>query len=98
MSEDTNKPSPPSNQQATAFAKSILASQHNPTAQLPQEITYSHRNLILQKLALHSVHVQALINTLKDPDKYVTTHQINYVLVSLSETLDQALNPREIIA
>lgn len=97
MSAHTQKLWPLSNQPDTASGKNT--SERPPlTTEPPQlEITSSHRNLLLQKLALHSVHVTALINTLRDPDKYVTLKQVEYVLTSLSVTLDEALNPRPIV-
>jgi len=51
----------------------------------------------MHKLALHLIHCQALMNTLRDPSKYIAQRDVEIVGDTLSDLLDQIYNPRDIV-
>lgn len=61
--------------------------------ELPQRlITGLNREILLHKLVNHSIHIQALIKIVADPEKEVSRATCSNLLTGLSDALDQALN------
>lgn len=73
-------------------AKDTFATVLRLPAQPAHEICSLRRTLVLHKLANHLVLTQAALNMLKDREKPCTNAQLEQLAMTLSETLDVALN------